>query len=65
MIRLDGRFADGAMRLEGEKLAPAGRSRDRITWTPRPDGTVRQLWETFSDADGTWRVVFDGTYRKK
>jgi hypothetical protein len=34
---------------------------ERISWTPQPDGTVRQLWE--QSADGSrWRVVFDGRY---
>ena len=34
----------------------------RITWTPAPDGSVRQLWESSSDDGGSWAVVFDGRY---
>ena len=37
---------------------------NRITWTAKPDGTVRQLWETSTDK-GEWTVAFDGLYRKK
>jgi len=37
---------------------------DRITWTPRADGTVRQLWETSADGK-TWSAIFDGLYSRK
>lgn len=37
----------------------------RITWTPNPDGTVRQHWESSSDGGATWSTAFDGIYRKK
>jgi hypothetical protein len=66
--RLDlvGGMVDGRMILEQ-------RSRDgeaktlvqRITWTPLPDGGLRQLWETSADAGSTWKTVFDGYYSRK
>ena len=34
----------------------------RITWTPAPDASVRQLWESSSDGGRTWAVVFEGRY---
>jgi len=34
----------------------------RITWTPASDGSVRQRWESSSDAGTTWTVLFDGRY---
>ena len=34
----------------------------RITWTPASDGSVRQRWESSSDAGKTWTVLFDGRY---
>jgi hypothetical protein len=37
----------------------------RITWTPLPDGGLRQLWETSADAGSTWKTVFDGYYSRK
>jgi hypothetical protein len=56
VLHLDGAFSDGRMRLEN--------ATDRITWTPNPDGTVRQHWEK-PDQSGAWKTVFDGTYAKK
>jgi hypothetical protein len=35
---------------------------NRVTWTPNPDGSVRQHWEQSSDAGETWATVFDGLY---
>jgi hypothetical protein len=64
LLQVYGEFRDGAMRL-------ASQARDakdpvhRITWTPNADGTVRQLWETSTDAGKTWSVAFDGLYRRK
>jgi hypothetical protein len=37
---------------------------NRITWTPSPEGSVQQLWETSSDGGKTWQVTFDGRYRR-
>ncbi|NER15425.1 hypothetical protein GWK08_18370 [Leptobacterium flavescens] len=37
---------------------------NRVSWTPNPDGTVRQLWETSEDGTN-WTVAFDGLYRRK
>lgn len=61
----------GALRLEGGLegesmvlVSDDGATRQRITWTPAADGSVRQLWERSADA-GTWEVVFDGTYRRR
>lgn len=39
--------------------------RQRITWTPQPDGAVRQLWETSEDDGATWSVAFDGRYVRR
>lgn len=50
--------------------APAGNEASpalmqRITWTPNDDGSVRQLWESSSDAGQTWTVQFDGRYVRR
>lgn len=37
----------------------------RITWTPLPDGRVRQHWESTEDGGKTWTTVFDGYYSKR
>jgi hypothetical protein len=65
LLTLEGRWDGRNMILEGR--APDAKRvirRQRITWTPNADGTVRQLWESANDA-GTWTVVFDGVYKKK
>jgi hypothetical protein len=53
--------------LQGASMVLAsedGPARQRITWTPNADGSVRQLWESSSDAGATWTVAFDGLYRR-
>jgi hypothetical protein len=64
LLQLEGEFRDGSMRLEGTGLTPKGPMFNRITWTPRNDGTLRQVWEISTDQGKTWQASFDGTYRK-
>jgi hypothetical protein len=64
LLTLEGRWDGKNMILEGNGPAPNGEMlKQRITWTPNADGSVRQLWET-ADSKGAWSVVFDGTYTK-
>ncbi|HKI87251.1 MAG TPA: hypothetical protein VKA53_10970 [Thermoanaerobaculia bacterium] len=60
--------------LEGERMVLAGGPRttrkgtlveDRITWEPRPDGSVLQEWRVSPDRGKSWKVIFSGTYRKE
>jgi hypothetical protein len=65
LLTLEGRLSGTSMVLEGVAIQPDGtKSRQRITWTPNADGSVRQLWEA-TDAKGAWTVAFDGKYTKK
>jgi hypothetical protein len=65
LLLLEGGLRDGSMVLEGEGIGAGGEPvRHRITWTPNPDGTVRQHWES-SGAGGGWVTVFDGLYRRR
>ncbi len=62
-LRLEGGFRDGSMVLEGDQVGADGQTlRNRITWTPRADHHVRQLWESSKDRGATWAVEFDGDY---
>jgi len=45
--------------------APSQKRINRITWTPNPDGTVRQHWEITVDDGASWKTAFDGLYRRK
>lgn len=53
---------DGAMRMEGR--GPDTTRLHRVTWTPRDDGSVRQLWQRSEDEGGSWSVIFDGIYTR-
>ena len=65
LLLLEGGLRGGSMVLEGQTVGSDGKTtRHRITWTPRADGSVRQLWES-TDADGKWMVAFDGSYTRK
>ena len=66
VLRLAGGLQGKSMVLEGDALSPAGGAmRNRIAFTPEPDGRVRQVWSTSTDGGKSWRVTFDGWYRKK
>ena len=56
LLTLEGRWDGKSMVMEGMK--------QRITWTPNADGSVRQLWES-ADSKGAWTVAFDGMYTKR
>lgn len=64
LLQLEGELAGGSMVLQGAGLTPKGPMQNRITWTPRADGSVRQFWEISSDGGKTWQASFDGVYRK-
>ena len=65
-LQLEGSFEGGSMVLSSRELPNReGKLQiDRITWTPNRDGTVRQLWEVSIDKGKTWRIVFDGLYKR-
>jgi hypothetical protein len=65
-MHLTGGLRDGSMVLEGKTVGRDNAAvRQRITWTPQPDGRVRQLWEQSKDDGKTWTVGFDGRYAKR
>jgi len=65
LLLLDGGIRDGKMVLEGPGFSGDGTAIvHRITWTPNPDGTVRQFWES-TDTNGDQQVLFDGTYTRQ
>ncbi len=60
---LEGVYHQGAMQLEGKRRDQQGRDvLDRITWTLKEDGRVRQHWQVTADEGKTWQVLFDGYY---
>jgi hypothetical protein len=67
LLLLDGGMVDGSMVLAGRRPTRdgSGEASHRITWTPNPDGTVRQLWEASKDGGVNWSVLFDGLYTRQ
>lgn len=63
VIEIEGGLRDGAMVLEGALTNPDGTTQPyRGTWTPNPDGSVRQFLEISEDGGKTWGTWFDGKY---
>ena len=62
-LELTGVLRDRSMVLASG--APGAGTQQRITWTPQADGSVRQLWESSTDAGKSWTVAFDGRYVRK
>jgi hypothetical protein len=64
---LSGNLVADNMVLSGQQPKPDAKTgvaqRERITWTPNADGSVRQLWESSKDDGKSWTVAFDGQYR--
>lgn len=63
-LLLRGGLRGKAMVLEGEHVVGGAARRERITWTPNDDGSVRQRWDQSGDDGKTWSTVFDGLYRR-
>lgn len=65
-MHLTGNLTDGKMVLSGDVENRKGTiERHRITWTPNPDGTVRQFWEKTPLSEENWTVLFDAIYKRK
>ena len=66
IVELEGGVSAGAMVMEGQQTGPDGAiTRMRGTWTPNPDGSVRQVFESSADGGKTWTVAFEGHYVKE
>ncbi len=64
-VTLRGGIHDGAMVLSSHADTLPSIGLTRVTWRPLPDGGVRQTFESSSDGGKTWRVSFDGFYKKR
>lgn len=65
ILHLRGGLKEGAMVLSGETKSSKGKLINRITFTPLPDGKVRQEWATSGDDGHTWQISFLGSYEKQ
>jgi hypothetical protein len=65
LLLLEGRRDGASLVLEGRTTGADGVVvRHRISWTPLPDGAVRQHWQS-TDAKGEWQTAFDGRYLRR
>jgi hypothetical protein len=67
LLHMEGGRHEGGIRLEGP-LQYVGQGRTTIlrgTWTPLPDGRVRQHFEESQDNGATWTTWFDGYYTRR
>lgn len=63
-LRIHGGLEAGSMVMRTDPGGENGTTVQRITWTAREDGSVRQHWEVSKDGAAAWSTVFDGIYRK-
>ena len=65
-LHLKGERTEKAMILKSDPVLNKDQKTtyNQITWTANSDGTVRQLWEVFTEGEEV-KVAFDGLYRKK
>lgn len=65
-IVLTGGLDGPRMVLRNAWTTPKGvRMRSELSWTPQPDGTVRQTWKQSQDDGGTYQTTFDGIYKRR
>jgi hypothetical protein len=63
--QIDGHVNGHEMVMSGADYPEAGVTRmHRVTWTPRSDGSVEELWQISLDAGRVWRNHFDGIFRR-
>jgi tetratricopeptide (TPR) repeat protein len=63
VTRFEGSFVDGSMRFVGERVEKTGkRVPVKMTFTPIPDGRVRQRGESSADDGKTWTEEYDLYY---
>lgn len=65
VLALEGGWDGKAMVMRGQlPNAQGGIDLQRVAWTPAPDGTLTQVWESSSDGGKTWTLAFHGQYRR-
>jgi len=63
-LHMRGNFIDSKMTLDDAGLSANRKMVNQITWESLENKTVRQTWRQSQDDGMTWKVVFDGEYRK-
>lgn len=63
-LTLTGTLAGGAMVFTGVGRFENFQGLHRMSWSPLPNGGVRQVWELSPDNGGTWETDFIGLYHR-
>lgn len=64
VVEIDGHVEGATMVMTGKDY-PSDRVRmHRVTWAPRPDGTVLERWQTSMDAGESWQAHFYGVFER-
>jgi hypothetical protein len=64
ILHLHGGIKNGTMVLTDESSGTKASILNRFTFTPLPDGKVKQEWAMSKDEGATWQISFVGTYEK-
>jgi hypothetical protein len=60
ILAFEGRMTGGSMVMTAKQYSESGISRlHRISWTPRNDGTIEEVWQTSMDTGKSWQTRFD------
>ena len=65
LMHLSGTFRGDTLTMEGVTTSAGGqRVQNRLAFTKRADGSVRQFWQTSPDGT-TWQTAFEGIYTRR
>ncbi len=65
ILHLHGGLKDGVMVISDEPKSGQSALINRISYTPMPDGKVKQEWSISKDNGQTWQTSFLGIYEKQ
>jgi hypothetical protein len=65
LLQLPGRWTGKAMVFTGRGRFEAFQGLQRMTWSPLPQGGVRQFWEISPDNGVTWKTDFVAVYHRR
>lgn len=63
-LHITGNIEDHKMVLQNKISTEKGILSNKVKWQKNKNNTVRQTWSQSTDQEKTWKVVFDGEYRK-
>lgn len=60
ILAFEGQMSGGSMIMTAKQYSDSGAVKlHRITWTPKIDGSVEEVWQTSIDAGKSWQIRFD------